>query len=311
MSRLDTYNDHERDPHANKVAAGIAQILDKAKVPNVLFGWTGLSLVGENHEFCEIDFVAEDNMIQAAQHALGLSASDILPEKARIAEICFGKELGPLNRAINLVCSWNRFHPVAPTHFHLPSDRTVSLYTKSYMLWWLPDLQNGPPATDNRNLILSTDSAQLPAAGERSWPGPRTDPVVPDEIYAEAYGEAYAYMENLRVGCSGPWTELYPVKILRPRSFIEAVILCWCRDLYHAEGADQMWEWMIEALGEIREPGQTAAKHKLGEQFQPFWDMWHGYPEQTGGNAYIPLDELRNKLLADNKLPHLPLKPGK
>lgn len=78
-------------------------------------------------------------------------------------------------------------------HFHIeaqyPQHGVLRVYAKSSHLWWLPDFEPGPPAADDPDLMLSNDS--------------RLPPYV------------------LR-GFSGPWTELYPIKILNPSSLTEA-----------------------------------------------------------------------------------------
>lgn len=86
----------------------------------------------------------------------------------------------------------NRYHMVSQRHFHLQHKwsyyTVLRLYTKSSILWWLPEIALGPVADES--FILSND-INLP-------PGPSD-----------------------RGSSTGPWTELYPIKSLRPAKLYE------------------------------------------------------------------------------------------
>lgn len=90
------------------------------------------------------------------------------------------------------VCAKNRYHMVSQRHFHLQHKwsyyTVLRLYTKSSILWWLPEIALGPVADES--FILSTDLDLPPGRSDRG-------------------------------SSTGPWTELYPIKSLRPAKLYE------------------------------------------------------------------------------------------
>ena len=92
-----------------------------------------------------------------------------------------------------------------------------------------------PPAADDPHLMLSND--------------PRLPPYVPQ-------------------GMSGPWTELYPIKILNRSSFTEAALWLCFRDFDHANGLYIQWLDLLIA----------AKKHPEGITLRPrFQDVGRIY----------------------------------
>ncbi|CAG8901331.1 unnamed protein product [Penicillium egyptiacum] len=150
-------------------------------------------------------------------------------------------------------------HPIPAVHFHLkaqyPQHNMLRLYPKSGHLWWHPDFDLGPPTADDPDLMLSND--------------PRLPP--------------YAVQ-----GMSGPWTELYPIKILNRSSCTEAVWWLLFRDLDHANNYDLVWSMMIYSLM-LYPKGIT-----LCPKFQPMWEEFT-LPERRlhAGNGAQHLDSGR------------------
>lgn len=187
----------------------------------------------------------------------------------------------------------HRFHPVAEAHFHIPRHYIVSLYRKSHLLWWLREIPAGAPAPDDPDIVHSTHSARLTQRRLGQWPGP-IDKYSPLSRHGRSYG---------------PWSKRYryPVKILSPRAHIEAVILLLCRDFHVERRLDFKWFSMLCNLGERKIGTQSAARYKLKDEFQPFWDQFRGHVQVADdANIFAPLFELRDQLIAEGRLPDLP-----
>lgn len=181
-------------------------------------------------------------------------------------------------REVRSILAHNRYHAIADAHFHIGSKysfyTTLSLYNKSSTLWWLPDIQLGPPVDDDPNLMLSNDPQLLPFK---------------------------------KGGSSGPWIGLYPIKALKPSPLAEAIILLLCRDYGDVKHVYRGWVRMSCAL--VGQKGHTMNREAIERSLKPqFLPVWHSFtccgPE--GQNIYIPLRQLRDKLIENNELPHLP-----
>ncbi|KAL4810201.1 hypothetical protein BDV18DRAFT_54472 [Aspergillus unguis] len=288
-------------------AAAAAQIMDSASVPNVLVGWLAIGLVGNEISINDVEFVIPDNLREQAKTALGNAgytrctdpkclelhedrspSIDSFPTETFIGRVIQGQ----LSKLVNLY----RYHPVPHAHYHLRSGNVLSLFRKSYYLWWLPDFSNGPPSPDDPHLALSNDARKVPTKQLDAWPG------------SVKMIEPFFHSSS-----SGHWpSELYPVRILTATTHIEALILLLCRDLSLEYPLDWRWFCQVNALGERRWPRQTRqgkknAQYKLRPEFQEFWDRLRGHVPLYGEvNIFEPLMELRKKLIAENKLPCRP-----
>ncbi|KAI9375904.1 hypothetical protein BJX61DRAFT_539359 [Aspergillus egyptiacus] len=287
------------NPGVKAAAATIAELLDRARVPNILFGWTAMSLVGDDAGFGEIEFVIPDAMMTSATAALE-AGGDALCRDTSCFELRFDRLpsiellgfLGLLDADAMLAAPHNRFHIVGSAHFHLPAGYILSLYSQSSLLWWLPDYDVGPPPPEDPNLVLSTDAARLPERGQKACAFPWNHS---DEV-------AKLYAARIVYGCSGPWNHLYPVKVLSPRAFREAILTCLCRD--YEDSKVTLWITMLAYLGEQREPGQTEVKQQLSEPFRHLWHHFHDYPHPTCEASIEDLVlELRDNLLAAGIFP--------
>ncbi|KAI9931099.1 hypothetical protein MW887_010756 [Aspergillus wentii] len=171
----------------------------------------------------------------------------------------------------------NRFNsPVPDVHFHLDEiDRyynILALYSKSSTVWWLPYFSMRPPAEDDPHFILSTDK--------------RLPPRLPG-------------------GASGPWTELYPIKTLKPNALTEAVILLLVRDLNQPNGLDKWWKQLLASLVEERELKEAIVHKTLRPELQPFWTNFHA--QFPAVDQWVPLEELREKMMLRDELPSPPV----
>ncbi|KAI9932212.1 hypothetical protein ASPWEDRAFT_171661 [Aspergillus wentii DTO 134E9] len=238
----------------SNLAAEVAEIFDEAQVPHLLWGHLALALIGDDCHPSELEFVIPDEQIKAA--------SDTLYE----AGFCIcGKSDCPELRT-------NQFYPIADVHFHLEGmteeHHTLSLFSKSSMVWWLPDFSLGPLPKDDPHFILSTD--------------PRLPP-------------------RKEGGGSGPWTHLYPIRILNSNIMTEALILLGARDRNQINGLEEQWCRMLIALMEDREVPNTGVKKVLSPRFMPFWEALHQSSPPVG--PWDMLWQLGQEMRANNELP--------
>lgn len=169
--------------------------------------------------------------------------------------------------------TFKRHYPVADVHFHFHSKFyrgwgcLLSLFAKSRLLWWLPDLQLGPPAADDPDLPLSTDLR------------------LPPHKY---------------IGGTGPWPDLYPAKVLNHNSYVEALIWLHIRDYNHMNMYDERWESWLQACRVWWPLGVRT----LRPRFREFWDVWEDAPPKPRDSG--PFCELRADMLKRNELPPPP-----
>jgi hypothetical protein len=99
---------------------------------------------------------------------------------------------------------------------------------------------------------------------------------------------------------SGPWTELYPIKILNRSSFTEAALWLSFRDFDHANGLYIQWLDLLIAAKKHPE-GIT-----LGPRFQAMWEEFTLPEEQLTRRRWDPVLELMKEMTANNELPPPP-----
>ncbi|KAL4965942.1 uncharacterized protein BDV14DRAFT_199394 [Aspergillus stella-maris] len=291
----------------------VARFLDEAGVASILFGWQAMVLVGTDTCSKKVGFVVKEDELDSATNTLAdkefhrctnpecpeLSA-DRLPADflAHWEEQDLSVEERVLTQSeYAAILSQDRYHPVAAVHYHIadkyPEYAILALHRRSYLLWRLPKIPLASPADGDRNLMLSTD----------------------DRLN----------MENSR---SGPWTELYPIKILTPWAFVEALIILCCRNFYHFEDLGEAWDAMLRGFAEL---DRWEIKNNIDDDFRASWDglmgrgplerqLWSATspkfkekPWEKGvkglplvrKNIWVPTRQLRDKLTAENKLSFL------
>lgn len=172
----------------------------------------------------------------------------------------------------------NQSSPRAEEHFHIYPELvdevhadTVGLFTKSSLIWTLPDLELKLPAADDPNFMLASDE-RLP---------PRAIP-----------------------GGSGPWpSSLHPVRILTPTRFLETQILLYCRDFLHVNCFFWHWSVNLTYVAEFLVPTNLIKEEDLDPRFLPFWQTLVNIQKLPPEAFNQELDKIRQKLIEDNELP--------
>ncbi|KAL4803810.1 hypothetical protein BDV18DRAFT_162819 [Aspergillus unguis] len=283
------------------LAAAVVRPLDEAQVPYVLFGRMTMGLVGSEGPEEDIEIVVPDESFQAAIDAFTASTfeactdrackelnEDRHPEVDQFVEIT--EEQMNKNREDQVYFGAFRYHPIPPVHFHLePLPLVLSFFRQSHLLWWLPQIEPGAPAPDDPHFVLSTNATRLPPKGLPEWEGLK--------------GLQVLGLDNVS---SGPWSHLYPIKVLTAEAHVEASILLLCRDLHAIHKLDWRWFCQLYSLAERKVPGQRRedAQYKIREEFRPFWDLFRGHvPVEKHTDIFATLLELRKALLARGELP--------
>jgi hypothetical protein len=185
------------------IASEASRMLHGASIPNVLYGWEAMNLAGVQTNSLEVELVVNDNTVQAA---IAIFQKFGQCADSRCNELLVRRRNVESPQRLH-------YHPVPAAHYHMRNGQyLLSLFLKSAILWWLPDLQLGAPAPKDPYLTLSTDpSLPLPAV-------------------------------------SGEWRNLHPITILKPGAFVDATILLFCRNACHHERLGALYSYMIAAL---------------------------------------------------------------
>ncbi|KAL4908334.1 hypothetical protein BDW74DRAFT_147292 [Aspergillus multicolor] len=288
-----------RDRIPPKPAADAARILDHAKVPNVLWGWLAVGLVGLDHRFPQVDFVVPDDKIETAKKALiaGGFTLCIDHDCAELREDRYSVDRdGQFSREdMDDRGQRNRFHPIADIHFHVEPSKyeyynVLSLFIQSKTLWsgWWPDL-------------ALTDACTNADCPDTEWRFPADHP----HFMLSSDIDLYKCEDG-----SGPWAEeLYAVKTLRPCLLVEAMIYLWCRDWGHTKALDQGWQDMV-LFGLVRVKRDAQARfieRGLNPVLKPLWDNLNArVPTPAGEDSWALMWEFRQSLIDNNRMPPLP-----
>lgn len=277
-----------------QVASEAGEILDMAGIFYVLFGWLQVALIAEDHGFGEADLVVRTRDLTKAIETL-IEAGFRQCQDPNCLELQVARR--PLTDTGDGVCFWrevfaadvlNCHHAVANAHFHLESQyescTVLSLYTTSDL--FLDYLESGElPANDT--LWFSNDP-RLPPYKDPSlilYEDPRLPPCE-------------------QKGPSGPWTDLYPVRIMSPVAFSEALIILVCQSFGHIDFVDAAWINMWERVVFKKQP------RTLSPRFQPIWDIFNA--DEPDCNPYDVLRALRADMIANNEFRYLPpVEPGR
>ncbi|KAL4802209.1 hypothetical protein BDV18DRAFT_164385 [Aspergillus unguis] len=273
-------------------AADVARILDNARIPHVLFGWWAVGCHGVAKCTQEIDFVLPDNQIEAAANALVATG-----HFHRCTDRHCFERTG--DRSLRIQLEADRTYPdaiyqefskcnavfaVAHDHLHLGSAydyfKVVSLYAHSHLLWSLPEPTLDPLPSDSRTYMF-TNNPQLP---------PRA-----------------------RDGSSGPWSELYPVKIPSHAALVEALFMLFCRDLGDPNELHETWLAMFQTtLGDFVDDACTlndrmvALRRDINPRWLPALDPFLFPNTCTTELEADGLIRLRAGLLQNNELRDVP-----
>lgn len=154
----------------------------------------------------------------------------------------------------------------------------LKLHAKSNVTWWVPDPPVARPAEDDPFFTVTDSSGLLPRRRDEG-------------------------------GASGPWTKLYPIKILKPVPFTESIILVYCRDLGQQTGFDCHWRNILGMMMENGPNPDLFVKKTLRPQFQRFWEMVNSDDNTIHDKKKIAMAaELRKELVERNELPPPPSK---
>lgn len=144
--------------------------------------------------------------------------------------------------------------PPATVHFDQVKDSRLwgplRLYVKSSVLWWLPDPTPSLPTLEDPHYMLTNDERLPPRA-----------------CLQQSHLDLGSY------GPDGPWLDIYPVRIVKPILFTEALILLCCRDHNHVNNFEPHWRELLGAMNEENPDPDTYLRKRLRPKFQACWDV--------------------------------------
>ncbi|KAJ4386112.1 hypothetical protein N0V93_009004 [Gnomoniopsis smithogilvyi] len=184
----------------DKFVSSIAQALNAAEVPCVLWGHCLLRVHGVPTIVASVDFVVPDDSLEIAAKTLTNT-----------------KLLSPCpDLSTCLASSPDRYTPPAAAHLHIDSSEvTVGIYTQSETLWFLPRLDiSFPPDTQHKKLelpqqfCLASDRTILPpwrpGRGSGAFQSGYHPILVPKaHVLLEAFLRLYARDLGKKVGSFG------------------------------------------------------------------------------------------------------------
>ncbi|KAL4796317.1 hypothetical protein BDV19DRAFT_388454 [Aspergillus venezuelensis] len=264
-----THQERQEIIPAAEIAARVSCALDRADVENVLWGWLPIALIQENRSFPEIEFIVPDEKAQQAVQRLiddgfpqctDPKCTELQPDRLEkymhsagactaqreIQALCYCGNISdprwleinhrqaattPENQAVQEIVPYaaivakDRYHPVGAAHFHY-NAHIITILPKSDILFWLPQLKTGTKLDGDTTFLLSTDPT-LPAAFPRDIQVSQNEAPWPPEIFWRIQKTE----QFVRRGPTGPWMGLYPVKILNPDLFAEALMWLLARDI--------------------------------------------------------------------------------
>ncbi|KAL5343575.1 hypothetical protein BJX70DRAFT_115023 [Aspergillus crustosus] len=221
-------------------------------------GWQAMRIYGAADEaFRDLVFVVPDEMIEPAKNVLEIQPGEAKSKQKYKYPLCTKPTCMELvvdrhdHKEYLSFDEQQTQHPRSEYHFHASSHTIVYLIRKSDHLWWLPKIELGLPDEDNLYLTVSTV------------------PVFSVEP-ADKGGKLYSPRLTL-----GPWPRLYPVRILRPGAFIEALLWLQMRD-FQLWPLSSLWGSMNRAMQrrwEVAHKDDRKFEHQwlVGPRFQRAW----------------------------------------
>ncbi|KAL2852101.1 hypothetical protein BJY01DRAFT_244713 [Aspergillus pseudoustus] len=300
-------------PDIPAIATKVAEVLDKADVPNFLWGYTPVSILGADYGYPEIDFIINKPKMRAAQNALTNAGYTLC-----LDETCSRKSRDGCR------------HVDADLHFHNETEHLhyepqnpasfagIRIYAKGKLTWWVLEkkITVGPPL-DNRDtrgdplFMLTTEADGIP----------------PQELNGKPTG-------------TGPWTGRYAVKMLRPARLYEAIRVLEALYFYDVERRGDtfgaLWIAMLTSCSNAAVISEI--DRDIKREFRQIFDYYkskataaavaavskvNGEKEKSKKNnskmlerqktkmiddPFLPLLRLRRRLLR-NRLPHSQFRP--
>lgn len=260
-----------------KVAACVARILDDAKCGYVQWGWENIDLwiKGEKMGFKEIEFVIPDRKIEDAIRVLEATGAPRCKDP----------------KCIELQQDW--FDECVKQELLLAEfdwDGRDALYAEIPPIWRV----NAKPRRDAKNRVHPVGAAHFHYKDN--------DGV----LTLLCQSKILPWVREIESGLAAPGDPdllmtdqpgLYPVKVLRPASFAEAVLRLLCRDMVDNEDLEMLWRRMLDSMKEE----EALFSQNLRPAFQPAWNAL------MGRSGYIdPITEviqLRKELIKDDFRP--------
>ncbi|KAL3491023.1 hypothetical protein BJX62DRAFT_237624 [Aspergillus germanicus] len=263
-------------PDTRATTAAVAKVLNAAKVPNVLWGWQAVGLLGVDYKYPEIDIIVIKQHIKRASKALAAAGYTRCTDT-----ICSTKS----NDGHCHLAADDHFHSDA-AHLHYDKDwrstgfAGIRLYSKARLLWWIPD--NRLETMEDRAvdaLFMTTTDELIPELDERTW----------------ASG-------------TGRWDGVPDAggfRMLRPAPFFEALQLLMCLYYYGVETQGNAFSdmWCGNLLSETNNGIVQEVEEKLSPEFWRVWDyvkkVESDQERERDQNSY-PVLRLRERLLTGN-----------
>ncbi|KAL3482366.1 NAD-specific glutamate dehydrogenase-domain-containing protein [Aspergillus californicus] len=256
--------DQNQLPIGAEITADVARILDEAKVPYILVGRQAMAFYAEPEKYGDLTFVIPDDLINEAYYAVDAVINVNVGSKGhgkKLYRLCINPQCMEMlehrsgHDDYTFTHTEAQYHPVAKYHFHTELEHVVLyLVHQGDHLWWLPPITLELPDKQHSYLTVSTD---------------------PD-------------LDKEEGGPCGPWLGLYPVRILKPGRFIEALCWLWMRDrMMNNVSLWMLWDNMLDIMGDrLKEAERTHGRsislwHMAGDFRLAF--KWHGkHPDSVG-----------------------------
>ncbi|KAJ0418790.1 hypothetical protein BJY00DRAFT_314701 [Aspergillus carlsbadensis] len=265
-------------PNTRVTAVAVAKLLKASNIPNVLWGYSAVSLLGIDYKYPEIDIIVCRSTLKKAGNALAAAGYTRCPDATCSTKSSDGHR--------HLAADEHFHSDAAHLHYNNDANNTsfagIRLYAKGRLLWWIPDskLQWMSNRT-NDALFMTASDASIPDADARS---PTTSG-------------------------TGRWEDIDPhpgaVRLLRPAAFYEALQLLMCLYFYDTEGRggafSEMWCGVLMCASNVAVVREV--ERNLGLEFRRLWrhdKVVRSEEERAREENFYPVLRLRNRLLTGN-----------
>lgn len=265
------------------VAAEAAEILDEEGIYNILVGNMAANFVGNSEIRLEADFAVEDKQLQKAVDALTASNSKFqICTKSDCIELkedrrAIARELFRREGRYGGVVRFSELHHVPAAHFH-HKGIALSLHLRSAVMPWLTEWS----FTSGHGLTTSDDPGLPPPS--------------------------FSKPEPCGNGPTGPWPNLYPIRIQSPDAFVEGAIymlaLYMDKDLSDSNYMRLMYEAILyRMIYEFLAPFKREYVRNLQPKFKWAWHYMNDFSRPRGHARYAPLYRLREDMIIHGALP--------